>query len=353
MTNVRDPSLGRLPKRLLPRMLLVLALPMTFRTFQYFPGMRYVQEAWFVLCFLIALLVYPFWKMQSGLRFSRYELYLLVLMFGDVVLAAWRAQDVFGQPLLFGILAQRSMVLIAILLILVKALRCGMVELADIEAALLFLAWATFSLYLAMRLLLNPASFVGYSNGFVLTPMPGQEPFFIFQGYFISFAILYYAILGMRVRHKRYYLAAAVLFLSTLGPTGRGYMVCLAVVLLAFLYRIRGGRAATIAVMKFGLVAVVLGGVLYVAAPAVLSTRLAGFADAFAVVLTGNPTDPAGTATTAAVSANARIFETLTALPYIQEHPLLGNGVISNQWQGGMIATLESTFTQAISASSA
>jgi hypothetical protein len=39
------------------RILLAFALVMTFRTFQFIPGMQYVQESWFVLCFLAVLVV--------------------------------------------------------------------------------------------------------------------------------------------------------------------------------------------------------------------------------------------------------------------------------------------------------
>jgi hypothetical protein len=39
------------------RISLALTLLMTFRTFQFFPGMQYVQELWFVLCFLVVLFV--------------------------------------------------------------------------------------------------------------------------------------------------------------------------------------------------------------------------------------------------------------------------------------------------------
>lgn len=320
-------------RRLGLRIFLAASLVMTFRTFQFFPGMPYVQEAWFVLCFLTVLLLYPFLKISAGMRFSWFELYLFLLMAAEVLIAVWQAHQVFGQPLLYGILAQRRMSLLAMVLMLLFALRSRIVEQADIEATLLFLAWGTLALYLAMRICLNPADFVGYGIGFVTQPMPGEAVNFKLQGYFITFAMLYYSILGMRTRRKVYYLAAAVLFLGSLGPTGRGYMVCLALTLLAFLYRIRGFRSATIATLKFGSIAAVLGGAFYAISPNAFSARLAGFADAFVVILTGSPTSGS---TGAAVSANARIFETLRALPFILEHPFLGNGVISNQWQGGV-----------------
>jgi hypothetical protein len=51
------------------------------------------------------------------------------------------------------------------------------------------------------------------------------------------------------------------------------------------------------------------------------------FSDAFTVLFTGELTGDA--------SANARISETVMALPYMQKHWLFGSGVVSFQWNGG------------------
>src|SRR5580693_2120999 len=100
MTSDVQLAHGRIAARsLVMRALLVLVLPLSFRTFQFFPGMLYIQEAWFVLCCLFVIFVYPFWKLRNGLRISRFELYLLILITSSISVAAWQAQKVFGQPL--------------------------------------------------------------------------------------------------------------------------------------------------------------------------------------------------------------------------------------------------------------
>jgi hypothetical protein len=96
MTSDVEPARGRIGARsFVIRSLLVLALPLSFRTFQFFPGMLYVQEGWFVLCCLFVIFVYPFWKLRNGLRVSRFELYLLLLITSSFSVAAWQAQ---GRP---------------------------------------------------------------------------------------------------------------------------------------------------------------------------------------------------------------------------------------------------------------
>jgi len=322
---------------LIRRAVLALMLVMGFCTFQFFPGMSNLQEAWFAFCFLAVLLLYPFLKLRAGLRFSQFEFYLFLLIAADVFLPAWRARIVFGQPLIYGILTQRNMALVAMLLLLLDTLQSGMVELPDIEAALLFLAWGTAALYSAMRLILNPSNFIAYGDGFVTRAMPGEQPSFKFSEVFVLFGVFYYAMEGIRTGKTKCYLLALFLFLTTLGPSGRGLTVCVAATLFFFVYRFRGLRKTIVASVKFSCSAVAITAASYAIVPALVSTRLTGFANAFTVVLTGS-------ATTTDRSANARVFESLAAFPFIQEHPFLGNGVVSHQWQGGYGTLLGENF---------
>jgi hypothetical protein len=70
-----------------------------------------------------------------------------------------------------------------------------------------------------------------------------------------------------------------------------------------------------------------LAGLLYVTMPAVTAERAGKFRDAFAVVLTGAPGED--------TSANMHLMEALYTLPAIAKHPMLGNGRVSAQWEGG------------------
>jgi len=323
-------------RRVIRRVLLTLALPLCFRTFQFFPGMMYVQEAWFVLSLLMVLLFYPYLKIRGGLRVSRFEIYLAILMFGGTSLATFRANQVFGQPLAYGLLSQRAIVLIGVWLLFADLLRSGMLTARDVEASLICLAWGTFVLFSTMRLLLVPADFTAYSEGFVTRAMVGTEPSFKLQEFFILFGVFYYATKGLRSRRGKYYFAAAILFPAALGSSGRGLAISVVATIVFVIYRSRGVWGATFVIGKSAVVAAAFLGAAFAIFPNPLHTRIAGFSNAFAVVFTGAPTqDP---------SANSRIFETLAALPYIQQHLFLGNGVISNQWQGGSGAAMGSYF---------
>jgi hypothetical protein len=337
MTSDVEPARGRIGARsFVIRSLLVLALPLSFRTFQFFPGMLYVQEGWFVLCCLFVIFVYPFWKLRNGLRVSRFELYLLLLITSSISVAAWQAQKVFGQPLAYGLLSQRALVLIACWLILADLLRAGILQPEDIEASLLFLAWSTFLLFTAMRVLLSPMDFLEYGEGLVTQPAIGIEPSFKLQEFFILFGAFYYAIRGIRSGRARYYLAALILFPAALGGSGRGIAISAIIVFVFFLFRLRGLHRGIVALAQFAFLTGMLFASSYALFPLFISARLRGFMDAFAAVVPG--------AVTQDVSANARILETLTSIPYILAHPLIGNGIVSYQWDGGSQAAVGAYF---------
>jgi protein-S-isoprenylcysteine O-methyltransferase Ste14 len=101
---------------------------------------------------------------------------------------------------------------------------------------------------------------------------------------------------------------------------------------LYYLFRWRTLSQSLLTLGKASCAAVIIVGLVYAINPNYLSTRAAGFSDAFSVAFTGSNVED--------VSANVRIYETLTAWTYIQKNPLLGNGTLSNQWEGGSQGTL-------------
>jgi hypothetical protein len=320
------------------RIVLAIAMLMSFRIFQFFPGMLYVQEFWFVLSFLALIVVYPVWKIARGLRFSSLEVYILTLMLVAILLPAWGAWHEFGQPLFYGLMVERGAMLMVSSLLLLNAFRDRLLRPAEIEGALLLCAWGTFVVDTVMRLTLNPANFASSGlAGLAFVVGQGAQAHFVFHDIFILFALIYYALLGFRTRRRKYYLAAAILFASMVGPAGgRGVAVSLAMTLLFFLYRWRPLKDFIIVLARICFIGAVACTLTYIANPAFMAKRIADFSGAFTVVLTGSEVDDP--------SANARLYETVFALPYIQKNPLLGNGNISQQWQGGSGSVLGAYF---------
>jgi hypothetical protein len=328
---------AKLPSAYAPRqLLLVLALFMNFRIFQFFPGAMPAQEAWFLFCFLACAVLYPFWKLRGGLKFTHFELYLLAAIAVACALPALSALSAFGQPLLYGLLAQRSVALVAGLLLLLHAIRSRSILVADLERALLTAAWASFWLFSAMQLLLDPARFSAYQDSFVL--LASGIYTFRLPSDFLLFGVIYYTLRGFRTRSRRDYVLALVLFVSIVGINGSSRMLTLSLLstCLIFLYRWRTPARFFLSAMQFSLVLLLLLGVVSLANPQFIAQRGASFSSAFEVALGGSQTEDR--------SANMRLFDVLAALPNIQKHPAFGNGALSHQWQGGVESYLGDNF---------
>ena len=199
---------------------LILFFALSFRNFQFFPGMALVQELWYVLCVVFLLAVYPLLKWKAHSRFTSFELYLLAMILLVPIMSAIPAWREFDQPIFYGLLSQRSSSLYASALFLIYVIRYKYFTLYDVEKSLLFLAWGTLILYLIMKTFLDPAMFDSYGNGFVIGDGTGQRSFRL-PGFFIFFGVYYYAFLGFRKKSGKYYLRLPI-FLKIYGKsTGR------------------------------------------------------------------------------------------------------------------------------------
>jgi len=304
--------------------LLALAIALNCRTFQFFPGMPLVEELWFGCCLLLLTVVFPYWRFKYYWRFSRLESYLLLLTLilpATSAFCAWRA---FGQPLSYGLAAERSVTLFAFIIVISCAFRRGALKVMDVEKSLLILSWGTLVLYTAMRLWLRPSDFTSYGIGFVSGPDELAE--FKFQLFFTVFGFFYYVFRGFRTSSTRDYIISLLFLASSIGTVGgRGLTISLVLAALFFLCRWGGAGFLLKTLPKMLLVLGALVGALYVWDSEVVSARYQKFSDAFQVILTGAEVDDP--------SAASRPLQVLTALPGIADYPVFGNGLVSNQWQ--------------------
>ncbi len=310
---------------MLRRLGLAVVLAMSLRTFSFFPGVRSLEELWFVVCGVAFFVLYPLFKLQVDWSFSVIELYLLVVVPTSLFLPAFTSHDVFGQPLGYGLLARRSATLILTWLLLVGAWRRRWLNAAQVESVLVGLAWFTFFLYSFMRLLLNPANFTSAPAGFVLGSGTGGATFAV-PGCFMTFGVLYYALRGLREKNVKCYGYSVLLLINAVGPSGRFLIVSLLATVAYFLIRWRPLAQVLTTFAQFALVALVALAITYRISPEATADRLNHFADAFRVVSGGQQGEDA--------SSNARVVESDIAFPYIHAHPYGGVGVLSAQWPG-------------------
>jgi hypothetical protein len=304
---------------------------MSVDTFGSFPGFPPVSESWNVLCLIYLVFAYPWLKPKGHSRTSAFEIYLLALITIPPFWMGLCAAREFGQPILYGMLAVRGLIRIASVLFFTRALRSGFFTVEDVKTAIPVLAWSLAILYTTMKVFVTPPPYDKYVG------LVGVSGNFIFKSDFLIFGVFYYAFVGFRTRSAKSYLLALLLLAAAMDPTGNRQMVVgILVSFLFFVYRWASWRRLLILLPKIVLGLALILTALYIASPGETSNRIAKFGDAFSVVLTGQQVDDP--------SANMHYIEFLYALPAIAKHPIVGNGRVSSQWQGGGDAVRETHF---------
>jgi hypothetical protein len=326
---MRLPSLGMLLRLKVGDCVRVAALAvlliMTAQTFDPYPGFSPLEEAWKLLCLLYLIFAYPWLRSPGRPRTTSFEWYVLLIIAIVPVWSGLCAKNEFGQPILYGMLAVRSVVLMAGVLFIVRSLRDRLFTVRQVETALLVVVWSLAFLYTFMRSFLNPNAYTSYV-GFAMPGVDGAH--FKLQPDFILFGVLYYALRGFRTSRISDYLLAIILLATVLDRYGgREMILALLLSFLVLVFRWTKARRLFIVIPEVALGLTAIVGTVYLVMPTATAARMQKFSDAFAVVGTGAPGGDA--------SANTHFMEALYSLPAIAKHPILGNGRLSNQWGGG------------------
>ena len=312
------------------RTALFIVFTMNLRTFEFFPGGRLLEELWFALCGLAFVTLLPMFKIRANWRFSRLELYLLFAMAVLSISPAISAARIFGQPFFYGLLAKRSVILLGTWILLINAWRRNWMTEEDLRRSLLFLVSSVALVYGFMRLFLNPANYPDAPIGFILGF--GQEQTFSVPGYLLPFGVMYYMLRALRESKVSFFLVGFFIYIVNTGSSWRALTISLVATLLIFLFLWKPLGSAILLLARLSLVGALALGVVQYRSPAAVASVVSHFTEALGVVAGQGPGgDP---------SANARIEETETALPYIREHPITGAGLLSVQWHGGPLGVL-------------
>ena len=338
----RPPSLQEIVSKLRrevtwKRLLLLVILTMNLRIFEFFPHFRPVEEVWFLLCLLAFASLYPLLKARTDWTFSPLELLLLGMMVVLIIVPALSSYSVFGQPLIYGLLARRSSILVATWLLLRQGLKHQWVNANDIEVVLLFLTWFVAVLYVLMRVFINPNAYQNAPLGFILG-LGTEDMAFSAPGHLFPFGTIYYALRGIRERKLLPYLLAVALFIDGAGSSWRALFLSVAITILFFLFRWKRLPDAFGTLSRFAVVALALTALLNVVKPGLVGDAVDHLKAAFTVALAGEKQGNDA-------SADARVQQVETAIPYVKAHPVFGVGAISGQWNGGPEVVLGTYFS--------
>jgi hypothetical protein len=314
--------------------MLVLILPMVFTEFKRFPILSALQDVWWVLSLLYLIFVYPSWTTRPFKGVSRFEWYVIAIIILVPAVSSLSAWMVFGQPILWGFVATRSIAGLASVLFMIRAVKRRYFTLAEIESALLILAWGTLCCYTLMRIFLNPQEYLAYPG---FAGLSGDGYGFTFARYCITFGFFYYMFRGFRTGRRVYYVIAMILIIGSLsGGSWRAESVVLLATIVILFYRWSKLRNFVLQMAGISLSLILIVALAWRFMPEMAATASGRFQDAITVMFTGNEVSDA--------SANARIGESVIAVDGFLKHPVFGNGAVSNKWGGGSQSILGEYF---------
>ncbi len=305
--------------------LLLLIYVATFRVFATLPFEnvhQFISNSAIILlsiCYLVGLL-FKFGKQ----RITILDILLWIILLVSV-LSAVRGKIVFGQPFYFGLMAQRSVLLSLSGVMLISLLRQGLITLKQVERSFIFFSLLLLAVFFYYTLFVDPYRYMG-SEFVTYSPIRGYRYRFQIAPVIMLF---FYSLLKVTLGRRKYFLIPVLLigiylifFLQS-----RTTLIILAITLLIFFVKNFSVRQRIRRSLIFGIVMIfslmVLAGLGYTSVFKIYSELFASAIDAFIHDMPGD------------ASSAIRLIELRTAFSYIRENMWLGNGFISNQWNGG------------------
>lgn len=315
---------GRLKLKTFAPLFWILYFIVTFRLFARFPAGNLDE----ILFILTALVIFAFcgYEFVTQLYAGKINhiffiiLPLLILPFLNAV----QAQKVFGQPLLYGILAQRQTYFILSSWFIVIVLRRNLVSAAALEKYFLWSMYIILAIMYFFYVFIDPSIFA--DTEFVKYTLSKGWVYKFPNG--VTAGLLIYSFVKIIHRDRLRYLVPFTICLWYFIYYGqdRSQLVFIGLTLVT-LY------ANTVAVKRklfYGIAAL-----LFTALAAVLVGLFNPALYDKYIQLYSNASDIVNKSSSSESSTNIRFVEAVIATNGFYEHPLMGNGLLSNQWHDG------------------
>ncbi len=257
-------------------------------------------------------------------RITKIDLLLWLFILVNLI-AAYTGNKVFGQPFLYGLLAQRSVLLSLSGILLLSFLNKGLVTIRQVERSFFFISLLLLLACYFFTLFVDPSVFS--SDEFVTySPIRGYRYRFQFA---LVVMLLFYSLFKVTQERKKRYSIVVLLILIYMifFLQSRTSLVVLFITLSVYFYR-------NYSLKRKVRIIVLYGGLLLVSAAAFISFGYTTMIDRYRL-LYNNVLDAFTNEAPVEASSAIRFMEYNTALEYIARNPVLGNGFISSQWKGG------------------
>ena len=297
----------------------------TFRIFATLPFENLHQAISNVAIVLLLL----YYILNLIINFSRNRIKRLDVIIWIFILvnflAAFKGHSVFGQPYFYGIMAQRSVLLSLSGILLISLLNNGLISIKQVERSFLILSIALLFICYFFILFVNPKNFT--SDEFVAySSIRGYRYRFQFA---LVIMLLFYSLFKISKEKKSRYsvLVLLILFYLVYFLQSRTTLVVLVITLLIYFYHNFSLRQKIRKLFIYGTLLISGITIFFILG---FTSLIEKYQLLFHNVLSAFLSESADEASSA-----IRLLEYKTAFSYIAKNPLLGNGFISNQWNGG------------------
>ncbi|MCC7233642.1 MAG: hypothetical protein IT242_11925 [Bacteroidia bacterium] len=305
--------------------LLFLIFSSTFRVFATLP-LESLHQMLSTICIVFLCIFYVFNLILNfrDSRITRLDILMWVFILVNFF-AAYQGHVVFRQPYYYGIMAQRSVLLSLSGILLITLLNHGWISIRQVERTFLILSLTLLVIFFFFFLFVNPLKFVD-AEFVAYSPIRGYRYRFQFA---LVIMLLFYSLFKISHENKsRFYIVVGLILVYLVAfLQSRTTLVVLAFTILIYFIR-------NFTMKEKIRNALLYGGIACIAIALFFSLGYTSLFDKYQIlyqnvfnVFLGESPDEASSA--------VRYMEFNIALDYITKNPFLGNGFISNQWNGG------------------
>lgn len=256
-------------------------------------------------------------------RLNALEIYLAILFFLPVI-PAIGALNEFGQPLFYGLGTFRDFYLLFYALVIYNMLRSGEITIEMVERAFVGVALFNMAFSYFMSLFTDPMSFQE-SNLAGSNDAKGGDVYYRFNMSMFFFGSIYFFVKAFYRKNYLYFIHSGLFLVYVIFfRLDRTSMAVNAFALVAFLLTALTIRTQILSIFKLVLPVIAIGLISYLIVPEVFEQYVIMFEDAIAGA-TGSGIENE--------EDMIRLVEAQVAVDGIKEHPFIGNGKISNEWE--------------------
>jgi len=305
--------------------ILLLIFTSTFRVFATLPLATLHQGlSTFAIISLTVYYILNLFVHFKEHRITRLDLLMWIFVLVNFF-AAYQGHKVFGQPYYYGIMAQRSVLLSLSGILLISLLRNNWISIEQVERSFVVLSLTLLIIFYFFFLFVNPQNF--QEMEFVaFSPIRGYRYRFQFA---LVLMLLFYSLFKVSHEKKSMYMIIVVLILFYLVyfQQSRTTLVVLSFTLMIYFFRnfsLKEKIRNTILYGSIGLLSIAV--LVSLGYTSLFDKYQILYQNVFNVFMGESPDE---------ASSAVRFMEFNIALEYIAKNPILGNGFISNQWNGG------------------